>query len=265
MHGFSDHINSANEFFDRISSHGIQVLGWDQRGWGRSALKQADKGLTGTTAQVVADIAAFIKDKLPSEVPVFVIGHSMGGGEVITLAGDPHYKDLVSQIRGWILEAPFIGFHPEEEPSRLKVYAGRLFGKLLPHHQLVHGVSLERVSRDPAVVQSIRDDPLCHDTGTLEGLASLLDRTAALSSATVPLGGQVQSLLLMHGTDDRICSYAAAIKWYELQTIADKTVKSYEGGYHQLHTDILKEQFFNDLVEWILKQAEGSAPVASKL
>lgn len=271
VHGFSEHINRYNDFFPKLGEHGIEVMSWDQRGWGRSVTKPAEKGLTGPTSQVIADVAAFISDKLPSDVPVFVMGHSMGGGEILTLAGDNQYKDFVSQVRGWILEAPFIGFAKGEEPSFIKIYAGRLVGRLLPRQQLKHVVPPEQLTRDLAIVESVRNDPLCHNTGTLEGMASLLDRTATLSSGAIQLGSHVQGILLAHGTQDLTCSYEAAKNWLEQQNgVADKSLKSYDGGYHQLHTDHCKEDFAEDLVEWILQRCGGSnddvdAPIGSKL
>ncbi|KAM0255309.1 hypothetical protein ACHAQJ_005899 [Trichoderma viride] len=257
VHGFSEHINRYNDFFPKLAEHGIQVFAWDQRGWGRSVTKPAEKGLTGPTSRVVADVAAFIQDKLPSDVPVFVMGHSMGGGEVLTLAGDAQHKQLVGQIRGWILEAPFIGFSPAEVPSSLKVFVGRLVGRLLPRQQLKHVVPPEHLSRDPEVVESIRNDALCHNIGTLEGLASLLDRTAVLASGEIKLGADVQSLFLTHGTGDLTCSYDAAIKFLNDQTaVGDKEAKSYEGGYHQLHADLCRDEFTKDVVDWILKRSK---------
>ncbi|KAL6900287.1 Alpha/Beta hydrolase protein [Trichoderma evansii] len=257
VHGFSEHINRYNDFFPKLAEHGIQVFAWDQRGWGRSVTKPAEKGLTGPTSRVVADVAAFIQDKLPSDAPVFVMGHSMGGGEALTLAGDAQYKQLVSQVRGWILEAPFIGFSPAEVPSSLKVFLGRLVGRLLPKQQLKHVVPPEHLSRDPEVVESVRNDALCHNTGTLEGLASLLDRTATLSGGGVKLGADVHSLFLTHGTNDLTCSYDAAVKFVNDQTaVEDKETKSYEGGYHQLHADLCKDELAKDVIDWILKRSK---------
>ncbi|KAK2612906.1 hypothetical protein QQS21_001017 [Conoideocrella luteorostrata] len=261
VHGFSEHINRYNDFFPQLAENGIQVFGWDQRGWGRSVTKPAQKGLTGPTSQVIADVAAFVKDKLPhkqdvSSVPVFIMGHSMGGGEILTLAGDAQYADLVRQVRGWILECPFVGFPAGEEPSAVKVFAGRLVGRLLPKQQLKHVVPPEYLSRDEAVVQAVRDDPLCHDTGTLEGLASLLDRTARLSSGQVQLGKQVQSVLLAHGAEDKACSYDAAVAFLKQQhNVNDKTTKTYHGAYHQLHADHCKHEFTNDVISWILERS----------
>ncbi|KAG6003074.1 hypothetical protein E4U21_002406 [Claviceps maximensis] len=261
VHGFSEHINRYNDFFPKLAEAGIQVFGWDQRGWGRSVNKRAHKGLTGPTARVVADVAAFVQDKLPPQpdaamVPLFVMGHSMGGGEILMLAGDPQYSDLVSQVRGWILECPFVGFPTGEEPSSIKVWVGRWIGRLLPRQQLKHVVPPEYLSRDEAVVRAVREDPLCHNTGTLEGLASLLDRTALLSSGSFTLGKHVRSILLAHGTKDQACSYNAAVTFLQNQyNVIDKTTKLYDGAYHQLHADFCKDVFQDDIIHWISERA----------
>ncbi|UNI24448.1 Acylglycerol lipase [Purpureocillium takamizusanense] len=281
VHGFSEHINRYNDFFPLLAARGIQVFSWDQRGWGRTVTKPSERGLTGPTPLVIGDVAAFVRDKLAAGAggegpppPLFVMGHSMGGGEVLTMAGDSQYAELVDQVRGWIVECPLVGFTKGEEPSSIKVFAGRLVGRLLPRQQMKHVVPPEHLSRDPAIVESVRNDPLCHNTGTLEGLASLLDRTTLLSSGQVRLGRQVRSLLLAHGTADQVSSFDAAKQFMERQSgVEDKTCKSYDGAYHQLHADHCKDEFSTDLVDWILARCDGngaqgeepSPPPGSKL
>ena len=237
--------------------------GADQRGWGRSVRKPGEKGLTGPTSRVLADMAAFITPHLPSEAgapPVFVMGHSMGGGQALTLACHPDYQEsVVRRVRGWLLESPFISFSPEEQPSAVKVLAGRLAGKLLPHHQLKHAIMPQHLSRDLAVRESILADALMHNTGTLEGLAGLLDRTAALAAGQVrPLkGGALRSLWVGHGTEDKTTWFAASKKYFDEYTgeVADKEFRVYEGWYHQLHADGPdSEVFYRDVGDWILKK-----------
>jgi acylglycerol lipase len=264
VHGYSDHMGRYYGLFPHLASLGIAVYGLDQRGWGKSVLKPADKGLTGPTSQVLSDLAAFIKDKLPSDVPVFVMGHSMGGGEVLTLASDPAYEDLVGQIRGWVLESPFIAFTPSEQPGAIKTFVGKLIGRLLPHQHLYSPMPAEYLSRDPAVVQSVKEDPLCHDTGTLEGLAGLLERTDNLCHGRVTLSTKVKSLFLAHGTADRTTSFDASKKWYDVQKIEDARHKAYEGCFHQLHSDLCKEEFYKDVGDWILERC-GAGPGVAKL
>ncbi len=256
LHGFSDHIGRYYGLFPTLAGRGVAVYGLDQRGWGRSVTKQAEWGLTGPTTRVIADIVAFARPHLAQDdgVPVFVMGHSMGGGEVLTLmCSAAHDADVLSRVRGWVLESPFIGWPKGEQPSWIKVVVGRLAAKVLPHVHLVHRIAPEKLSHDAAVVQSLRDDKLLYDTGTLEGLAGLLDRTEALRSGAAQLGPAVRSVWVGHGTLDYVTSYDESRAWFDRQAgLADKTFRTYDGWFHQLHTEPEKELFYNDVVDWIL-------------
>ncbi|KAM7204183.1 Alpha/Beta hydrolase fold [Rhypophila sp. PSN 637] len=271
IHGFSDHVGRYHNLFSHLANRGIAVHSFDQRGWGKSVTKPAQKGLTGRTETVIADVAAFVKHHLNEQptIPLFVLGHSMGGGEVLTLACDPKYQDdVVKHVRGWLLESPFIGFAKEETPSWLKIFAGRLAGKILPQHQLVHALAPENLSSDPAIVKSLAEDELMHNTGTLEGFAGLLDRTTALTKGLVrPKGEAVKALWIGHGTLDKAVSYELAKMYFDTFTgdVKDKEFKTYEGWFHQLHADGSRsEEFFKDVGDWVLARC-GDPSTGSKL
>ncbi|THV53305.1 hypothetical protein BGAL_0054g00160 [Botrytis galanthina] len=267
IHGFSDHINRYYILFPTLASRGIEVHAFDQRGWGRSVTKPSEKGLTGPTSLVISDIVSFIKIQLPSPVPVFLMGHSMGGGEVITLASDPQYAELMNSIRGFILESPFIAFPKGFEPSFLTVFFGRLAGKFLPHKQMANKLPPENLTRDPEVIKSINEDTLMHNTGTLEGLAGMLDRTAAMNQGKTKLNPGVKSLWLGHGTEDKGTSFEGSEKWFNEQTsLKDKEFKRYEGWFHQLHADLPdnREVFAKDVGDWILARCDEDATKAGQ-
>ncbi|OIW29546.1 hydrolase [Coniochaeta ligniaria NRRL 30616] len=268
IHGFSDHINRYQDLFTHLATRRIAVHGYDQRGWGRSVTKPAERGLTGPTSRVLADMAAFIRRHVPrtpgSDPPLFVMGNSMGGGQVLTLLSDTAgtYGDLVAQVRGWLCEAPLVGLAPEETPGWLKVFSARLVGKVLPRLHMVQVIPAENLSRLPEVQKSIREDALMHNTGTIEGLSGMLDRTEELSSGrTRPVGsGKVRALWIGHGTADKGTAYAQTKKWFDncAGTVEDREMKTYEGAYHQLHADLCREEFERDVADWILARAGGN-------
>jgi acylglycerol lipase len=224
--------------------------------------KPSEKGLTGPTSTVLADMAAFITPHLPkteADPPLFVLGHSMGGGQVATMLCDPEYEDLIKKVRGWLLECPFIGWYETVKPSKFKEFSGRLAGKLLPHVQLLNIIPASNLCRDPDVVISIQEDKLMHNTGTLEGLAGMMDRTAALTNHVGKLSPHLKSLWQGHATDDKGVSAEESKKWYDAVTtgVPDRTFKWYQGYYHQLHADYGKEVFYKDVGDWILARAGG--------
>lgn len=265
VHGFSDHVGRYYELFPTLASRGILVIGFDQRGFGQSIKKDSEKGLTGPTAQVLSDLVEVIRSELPSPVPLFLMGHSMGGGEVLTLASTPEYEELMPQIRGLILESPLIAL--AFKPNFLTVFAGRLAGKVLPHRQLLQPIPAKDLSRDPKVIASLESDKMCDGTGTLEMFANMLDRAANLESGKLKLSKGVQSIWLGHGTKDLATSYAASKKWCEEQTsVKDCTFKSYDGWYHQLHADLPETQveFAKDVGDWILEKCNTTTGTQSE-
>lgn len=263
FHGFSDHIDNYFDFFPALARHGILCTAIDQRGWGRTAQKNSDRGNTGPTPFILADMAALIESQLaapPSDIPVFIMGHSMGGGLVATLASTPEYQPLVSRLGGIMLEAPFIGLTPEQAPYAITVYAGRLFGWLLPWFQISAKMPADRLVRDPAVREVLRTNPLCHGVGTLEMFANMLDRAANLSSGRLVLNEGVKSVFVAHGTADRCTSRDASKNWFDMQTgrVSDRQFKDYEGWSHLLHADLPenRQKFADDIAAWILERSK---------
>ncbi|XPS93939.1 Acylglycerol lipase [Ascochyta lentis] len=272
IHGFSDHINTYGNFFSALAAKGIEVYSFDQRGWGKSVTKTSERGHTGPTTRVLADITSFIKSVVPSPVPVFLMGHSMGGGEVLCYAAQGP-REIRQHIRGYLLESPFVDFDANSKPSPFTVFFGRLAGKLLPHRQLVNKLDVNLISRDPEVCKRFEEDELCHDTGTLEGLAGMLDRTGELAAGKVIIPddageGGVTRIWIAHGDKDGITAFAASKRLAEALQVKDKEFRAYEGYYHRLHDEPSpdKEVFMDDVANWILArsveavQVEGAKP-----
>jgi acylglycerol lipase len=81
LHGFSEHIDRYDHVFNFFSTQGIKTFSWDQRGFGRSAPKKSDWGVTGGENCVIGDIERFLGEVLKEGeelgLPVFMFGHSM--------------------------------------------------------------------------------------------------------------------------------------------------------------------------------------------
>ncbi|OCT48860.1 putative lysophospholipase [Cladophialophora carrionii] len=279
LHGFSDHINAYYDLFPTLSSSpfNIAVYGFDQRGWGRSCKKAADNGHTGPTSLVISDVHDFALHvaSLPEAQgkPLFLMGHSMGGGEALTymLSASPDFSNRPA-ISGLLLESPYIEMHSSGQPSSMKVQAGKLASMLLPRMQLKQKLDATYMSRSEKVRQDWIDDPLCHDTGTLEGLKGLLQRSADLShlSHGRPIHGFSTKLpcplWISFGTGDRVLSHIAAQQLFNVVEAPnkDKTFKLYPDAYHKLHAepDGVGEQFAKDAGEWILVHVTKQAEVA---
>ncbi|KAF2863325.1 alpha/beta-hydrolase [Piedraia hortae CBS 480.64] len=275
LHGFSDHCNFHGPLFPTLAHSGIITYTFDQRGWGRSALLPQDRGKCGGTQQVMDDISFFVRHTLSQQsdqhLPLFMMGHSMGGQETLYYAAAGP-KDILSKIRGFIVEAPFVALHPKAQPFRITVMLGRVAAMVLPHMQKMQKLDSSTICRDEEVAQAFDNDPLCHNMGTLAGLAGMLDRARALETGTVRVmdgvgeGGKTRLLITM-GTDDQICSWPAVQELFKHTAVEDKELKMYEGWYHKLHLEPGKDKDIAcaDMAKWILDRCEGGSRMAAKL
>ena len=147
-------------------------------------------------------------------------------------------QEVRKHIRGYLLESPFVDFDPKSKPSPLTVFFGRLAGKVLAKHQMVNKLDPKLISRDPEVCRQFEQDALCHDTGTLEGLSGLLDRTGQLSSGKIVIPdtageGGVTRIWIAHGDQDGITSYHASKRLFDALQVKDKEFRTYAGCYHR--------------------------------
>ena len=220
--------------FPSLASRSIEILAFDQRGWGRSVQHPSQKGLTGPTTTVLDDISSVLQGLVSiakeKNIPLFLMGHSMGGAEVLQYAarGPPEIR---SQIRGYITESPYVALHPSAQPNRMTVIVGRLVSRVMPKRQMLQKLQPQWVSRDDTVQKEWAEDPLCHDTGTLEGLAGMLDRAHELDTGLVV--AKEGSFWIGHGNGDRVTSYDASKRWFERLEVEDKEYKTYEGWFHK--------------------------------
>jgi acylglycerol lipase len=118
---------------------------------------------------------------------------------------------------------------------------------ILPNISIASGLSTDGISRDEAVRTAYANDPLLHGKISPR-LATVipangLEAIAQASKLKLPL-------LLIHGTADSVTSHLASQDFFNSVT-GDKTLKFYEGMYHETQNEPGKEQVFADIVAWL--------------
>ena len=207
------------------------------------------------------------------------MGASMGGAQVLQYAAKGP-EQIRRQITGYLAECPFIALHPAAQPNRFTVVAGRLAGRFLPRRQMVSKLDPMKMCRDQSVCKSWEEDELCHDTGTLEGLAGMLERGEELDTGKVAIEDTDGCRLwLGHGSGDMVTSHEASARFMERCKVKDKTFKIYDGCYHcskhSVNVSVLgritntkivhaepgedKVKFATDVIDWIKARAKPEA------
>jgi acylglycerol lipase len=92
-------------------------------------------------------------------------------------------------------------------------------------------------------------DPLiAHETQPTQTLAEMVRADERLKTAFASI---TLPILILHGTADKATRPAGSQFFYDTSKSADKTLKLYDGYFHDPLNDIGKEAVLSDIVTWI--------------
>lgn len=236
--GFNSHSGYYQWVAEQLINHGLAVYALDLRGRGKS---DGERFYVETFADYASDVATFITLVKADHagLPVFLLGHS-AGGVVSCLYTLDHQADLT----GLICES-FAHELPAPEFA-LAVLKG--LSHVAPHAHVLK-LNNEDFSRDPEVVEAMNNDPLiAHETQSTQTIAELVRADERLKRE---FGLITLPVLILHGSADKAAKPSGSQHFYDTVGSQDKTLKLYEGHYHDLLNDVDKEIVMADIQQWI--------------
>ncbi|ORZ03923.1 Alpha/Beta hydrolase protein [Syncephalastrum racemosum] len=254
IHGFGEHITRYHRLFTYFVENGIQVHGFDQRGWGRSGEKAHSYGNNGGYDTAMNDINDAVKRTHQPGIPLFLMGHSMGGGLILNYLSRSEIYDGVQLLSGAIASAPLVTLSMPISP--LRYYPLRIASNILPSFVIKAGLDPKGISHDEKEVEIFKNDPLIHDYGTLATVRGFLDAGQDLFKRASAIKTPI---LYSHGDIDPINKYESTVKVYENTASQDKELKTWPGLYHEPHVEKLpdREQVREYYVNWIKARASN--------
>lgn len=241
VHGLGDHVKRYTHWMEMFSANGIGFLGVDLPGHGRSDGKRGNIKNYSITNEMLDIMITEYKKTFPG-IPVFLYGHSLGGGIVLEyiLRRNP-------EITGAIVTSPWLRL--SMEPHRTKLLLARTIKSLFPSLIQPSGLIVSHISHDQAIVDDYISDPLVHNKISVSLFYSaVLAAGYSLNNAEdlkIPI-------LLIHGSDDLITSPEGSREFASKTKLAE--FKLWDGGYHELHNEPFKDEVFSYIVKWIEKQ-----------
>ena len=237
-HGVNAHGGQYTWVGEQFAASGLAAYALDLRGRGKS---DGERFYVEDVADYVSDVAGTVKlakSRHPG-VPVFLLGHSAGGvvSSVYTLE---HQHELAGFIcESFAFQVPAPGF---------ALAAIKGLSHIAPRVPVLK-LKNEDFSRDPNAVAALNNDPLtAHEVQPAITVAALVRADERLHDEfpliTLPV-------LIMHGTDDKATVCRGSEFFYQTAGSKDKTLKLYEGHYHDLLNDIGKEGVMADVKGWI--------------
>lgn len=240
VHGLAEHSGRYMNVADHFVPLGYAVYSIDHLGHGKSGgtrvyVKEFDDYID--TLSVYVDMV----HKWQPGRSLFLVGHSMGA-----LISALFLLDHQAELAGAILSGPSVKV--PSNTSSITISMIKLIATLLPKAGLFQ-LEAEGVSRDPAVVQAYISDPLVHTrriTARLihEMLKAMQRITAEAPKITLPV-------LIVRGSADRLIDPDGARMLYGAISSVDKTIKIYDGLYHEVFNEPEHNQVLGDVETWL--------------
>ena len=239
IHGIAEHSARYQHVGEYLAARGYTVHTMDLRGHGRSPGKRILVRQLDEHSQDVANFLSWVRQEATGQ-PLFLLGHSMGG-LIVTY----HVLTQQPKLTGVILSSPALKLAPV---SPLLVAVGRVIARIIPGLPMVP-LDNRMLSRDPLIVQANTADPLVHHGGipAATGLAMI----KAVAYVDQHMQTFQLPLLIIQGTADRIVDPEGSKQLYARAQSSDKTLKLYDGFYHEVLNEPEKEAVMAELVEWL--------------
>jgi alpha-beta hydrolase superfamily lysophospholipase len=237
-HGFNSHSGYYVRTGEALAARGFAGYALDLHGRGRSDGERFYVESISEYAHDVATVVSLAKSR-HTGLPTFLLGHSAGG-----VASCIYTLEHQDELAGFICES----FAFQVPAPDFAIAALKGLSHLAPHAHVLK-LHNEDFSRDPAVVSAMNLDPLIANetqpTRTIAELARADERLRHdFPQITLPI-------LILHGTADKATKPGGSQIFYDSAGSTDKTLKLYDGHYHDLLNDIGREEVFADIVQWI--------------
>ncbi len=240
VHGAAEHGGRYSHVAERLLGEGYAVYALDHRGHGRSDGRRA---MIDRLDRLVDDLGLFVarvREEHEGAKP-FLVGHSMGGAVASATRSD--HGDTIA---GLVVSGPAVA--TEAVPAPLKaITAGLSKARAEPARLQDRG---RRGQPRPAGRRSTtRSDPLNYP-GKLPArtLGEIMRAMDTIPRDAVALR---TPLLLLHGGEDRLCPPEGSRMVHANAGSADKTLKVYDGLYHEIFNEPEQDAVLDDVVEWL--------------
>ena len=240
IHGIAEHSGCYSNLVNYFVPKGYAVYSFDLRGHGKS---DGTRSYIERFSYYLDDVKTYfdIVRKQNPNTKIFLVGHSMGSTIAVAYTVE-HQSELSGLIvSGTTLKAG-------NSINKASILMAKILSVLVPKMG-VASLDANGISRDKAVVEAYVNDPLVY-IGKLrarwgtELLKTMEKLKSKISELSLPI-------LIMQGSADHISDPSSSKMLFDGVTSKDKTLKYYDGFYHEIFNDPDRQQVFFDMEAWL--------------
>lgn len=239
VHGLGEHSGRYMNVVNHFVPKGYAVYGFDHIGHGKSEGVREFVERFEDYTDTLTGYLEMVKAEQPGKA-VFLVGHSMGG-----LISTYYLLDHSDAFKGAVISAPAITV--PENINQMTIQIAKILSKLAPKMGMMQ-LDANDISKDPEVVRVYVNDPLVFSGKTpvrlmAEMLKAMIRICEDMEKINLPL-------LIVHGSEDKLASVVGSQNLYRRASSEDKSLKIYDGLYHEVFNEPEREQVLNDVTDW---------------
>lgn len=246
VHGAMEHHRRYGWLIEMWRTSGFHVIMGDLPGQGMTT--RANRGHIDSFEEYTIEVKDWIQAAYRYELPVFLLGHSMGGLISILLLQE---KQL--NLAGVILSSPCLGL--VKYPSKLLNAASYGLNTVFPSLRMNSGLTVEMATRNNDVREADLNDTLYITKVSVRWYRELV---ASMKDAFEEIGHtQDVPMLLMQGGDDKIVNKKVVKEWFNHVPLSEKRFKEWPKCYHEIFNEPEREEVFEYAKDFVLSQLKA--------
>ncbi|PKR78146.1 phospholipase [Halalkalibacillus sediminis] len=242
IHGAFEHSGRYEWLFNKLLKQGYHIVYGDLPGQG---VTQKKLGHIKSFKQYFDTVSEWIDQAKTYDLPVFLLGHSMGGLIAIRILQEQNIE-----VDGVILSSPALGLC--NVPEKPLYMLSKVLNVLAPSVLVPTNVHSKMATRNEAFIARDVSDPLYLRKVSVRWYLEF-EKGIDLAFKKIKKYPDVPTLLLQSG-EDLLVDVDAVKKWFNQVDLSEKKIKIYEDLYHEILNEPERDEVYADVIQFIEHQ-----------
>ena len=243
IHGAFEHHRRYGWLIEMWRLSGFHVIMGDLPGQGMTT--RTNRGHIDSFDEYIYEVKDWIQAAYLFNLPVFVVGHSMGGLIAVRLLQEEKVN-----IAGVILSSPCLGL--VKSPSKLMNVLSFGLNMIVPNFRVNSGLTIQMATRNEEVREADMNDTLYVTKVSVRWYRELKD-AAKLAFEHID---EIQDVpfLVMQAGEDQIVNKNAVKTWFNMVPLSEKRFKEWPSCYHEIFNEPEREEVFEYAKDFFISQ-----------
>jgi lysophospholipase len=246
VHGAMEHHRRYGWLIEMWRTSGFHVIMADLPGQGMTT--RSRRGHIDSFDEYIIEVKDWIQAAYRYDLPVFLLGHSMGGLISIRLL----QKEKLN-IAGVILSSPCLGL--VQAPSKFLELLSHGLNVVFPSFRMNSGLTVQMATRNEDVREADSNDSLYITEVSVRWYRELAD---AMKQAFLDIEKiQDVPMLVMQAGDDKIVKKGIVKDWFNRVPLSEKRFKEWQKCYHEIFNEPEREEVFEYAKDFVNSQLKS--------